>query len=127
MVDIQTISVVIAAASVVVGVVTFILNSRKEVQQKQDQMILQRFQGYSTEYTRAWADVRNVVDWENGEEFQQKYSRVADPEFHSKWLYVLWTYNMAGISLATKCSDLPTPIISGLSQRAATILSGSSL
>jgi len=53
MVNIQTLSVVIAVASVVVGVVTFILNSRKEAKQREDQQIIQRFQGYGLELARS--------------------------------------------------------------------------
>jgi hypothetical protein len=99
MVDIQTLSVVIAAASVVVGVVTFIMNSRKEEKQRQEQFILQRFQGYGLEYTRSWTEVMTTLDWENVEEFIQKYDRNVNPEFSSKLVYVLGIWNLAGISL----------------------------
>jgi hypothetical protein len=95
----QTISIVIAATTVVIGVVNSILTSRREEKQRQEQLILQRFQGYGLEYTRSWTEVATTLDWKDVEEFNQKYSRNVNPEFNSKWLYVMATYNLAGISL----------------------------
>ena len=95
----QTISIVIAATTVVIGVINSIISGRREEKQRQEQMILQRFQGYGLEYTRSWNEVRNTLDWKDVGEFNQKYHRTKNLEFSSKWLYVMATYNLAGISL----------------------------
>ncbi|WP_455279326.1 DUF4760 domain-containing protein, partial [[Eubacterium] cellulosolvens] len=95
----QTISIVIAAATVVIGVVNSIISGRREEKQRQDQVILQRFQGYGLDYTRSWVEVIDTYDWKDFEEFNQKYGRKVNPEFRSKWLFIMATYNLAGISL----------------------------
>lgn len=95
----QTISIMIAAATVVIGVVNSIISNRREEKQRQEQLILQRFQGYGLEYTKAWSEVISTVDWQNVEEFQQKYSFNANPEFHSKWVYIMSIWRLAGLSL----------------------------
>jgi hypothetical protein len=96
MVDIQTLSVVIAAASVVVGVVTFIMNNRREAKQRDEQLIFQRFQGYGFDYARSNVELA-FAEFDNVEDFRKKYG--SNPEFVSRWNYVFSVYNMAGISL----------------------------
>lgn len=95
----QTISIVIAAATVVIGVINSIISNRREEKQRQEQLILQRSQGLSHEYFKAFTEVRGTLDWENVEDWNKKYSFKENPEYVSKWLYVLYTYNTAGISL----------------------------
>ena len=98
MVDIQTLSVVIAAASVVVGVITFIMNSRKEAREREDQQIIQRFQAYGLELAKSHIELRRA-NWDDIEDFTKKYGFTANPEFMSRYNYVFTVYNMAGISL----------------------------
>jgi hypothetical protein len=93
----QSISIVIAATTVVIGVVNSILSGRREEKQRQEQLILQRVQGYGLEWTKSVFDVRYALDWRDIEEFEQKYG--SNFEFTSKLLYVMSTYNLAGISL----------------------------
>ena len=71
MVDIQTISVVIAAASVVVGVVTFVMNNAKEVKLREDQMIIQRFQTYGLEHARSTIELVRA-QYDDVEDFIKK-------------------------------------------------------
>jgi len=49
----QTISIVIAAVTVVIGVVNSIISGRMEEKQRQEQLILQRYQVYGLEYMRS--------------------------------------------------------------------------
>lgn len=95
----QTISIMIAATTVVIGVVNSILTSRREEKQRQDQLLLQRFQGYDLEYTKSFNEVRTTLDWKDAEEFQQKYGYLANPEFSPKYIYIMTVYNLAEISL----------------------------
>jgi hypothetical protein len=98
MVDIQTISVVIGAASVVVAMVTFIMNSRKEAKLREDQLIIQRFQGYGLELARSHMTIRRA-DWDSFEDFIKKYGYTVNPEFMARYNYVFESYNLAGVSL----------------------------
>jgi len=70
MVDIQTISVVIAAASVVVGVVTFIMNSRQEAKRRAVEFLFQCMQR-GIEANEAWIDIMFIQDWNTVEELQE--------------------------------------------------------
>ena len=100
MLDIQTISVVIAATSVVVGVVTFIMNSRKEAKLREDQWIIQRFQTYGLEHVRAMIEVRSATDWDTLEDFHKKYGMQSNNrEWQIKFNYIFEKLNIAGIML----------------------------
>jgi len=72
MVDVQSISVVIAAASVVVGVITFILNSRQENKQRQVELLFQRMER-DLERVEAWHNVLYVQDWNSHSELRKMY------------------------------------------------------
>ena len=100
MVDIQTLSVIIAAASVVVGVVTFIMNNRKEAKLREDQLIIQRHQSHGLELARSLMECARA-DWDrdNVEDFVRKYGWATNPEFTARWNQVFESYNLAGISL----------------------------
>lgn len=93
----QTISIMIAAATVVIGVINSIISGRREENQRQEQLILQRFQGYGLEYTKAWLEVMNTRDWKTAEEFEKKYGN--NIEFNSKLVYIMGVWRLAGASL----------------------------
>ena len=95
----QTISIMIAAATVVIGVINSIISGRREEKQRQEQLILQRFQGYGLEYTRSYSEVMNTRDWKTAEEFDQKYGGIANPDFNSKLIYIMGVWRLAGVSL----------------------------
>lgn len=98
MVDIQTISIMIGAASVVVAMVAFIMNSRKEARLRQDQLIIQRFQHYGLDYARSVIELARA-EFDDVEDFNEKYGFYKNPEFTTRYNYVFETYNLAGISL----------------------------
>jgi len=99
MVDIQTLSIVIGAASVVVAMVTFIMNSRKEVKQREDQLIIQRFQSYGIEHARSLMQLMRAADWDTVEDFNKKYGWETNPEWTARFNHIFEFYNLAGISL----------------------------
>jgi len=72
----------IAAATVVIGVTNSIISNRRAEKQRQEQLILQKFQDYGLEYTSSWLEVVNTRDWKTAEEFEQKYGTKS--EFNSK-------------------------------------------
>ena len=102
MVDIQTISVVIAAASVVVGVVTFIVNSRKEARQREVEFLFQRTQSDLEAYYRAWFNVVTIMDWKNLDELNEKYQFSTHPEERSRFNCIGHFFNSIGLLLKEK-------------------------
>ena len=76
----QTISIMIAATTVIIGVINSIISSRREEKQRQEQLIFQRFQGYNLDYFRAYHHVALQTDWKTPEEYMEKYSRYGDLE-----------------------------------------------
>jgi len=95
----QTISIVIVAVTVVIGVANSIFSNGKEKKQREEQLIFQRSQGLSHEYFKAYTYVMAAFDWADAKEFRQKYDQNTNPEVNSKMVYVLYTYNLVGISL----------------------------
>jgi hypothetical protein len=69
MIDIQTLSIVIGAASVVVAMITFVMNNRKEAKMREDQLIIQRFQSYDIEHARSIMQLMRAVDWDTVEDW----------------------------------------------------------
>ncbi len=105
MVDIQTISVVIAAASVVVGVITFIINSQQEKRQRQIELLFHRTQRDQEDYYKAWGEVTFVQDWTTFEELQERYSFADNLEARARFHFLGSYYNSIGLLLKEKVVD----------------------
>jgi hypothetical protein len=82
------------------------LKAQEEAEKaRQRELIFQRFQGYSLEYTRAFADVRSYTDWEDVDDWHEKYGILSNPEAWSEYAYITSTYNLAGILLKEEVAD----------------------
>ena len=89
----------IQTLSLIVGIIYYLTIMRNNNNARQREMIIQRSQSYSLEYTRAFLEVRNMTDWEDAEEWEEKYGRTTNPEARSKWLYIMRLYTLAGLHL----------------------------
>ena len=63
---------------------------------RQRDMIIQRSQTYGLEWMRAWGEINKMTDWQDVEDFMEKY---AGTESRAKWLYIVRQYTLAGLHL----------------------------
>jgi hypothetical protein len=71
--DIQTVSIVIAAVSVVIGVINSIQSSREAKRQRQTELFMQVYDRYNqVEYRRIFQELR-LQQWNDYEDWERKY------------------------------------------------------
>jgi hypothetical protein len=76
------------------------LKAQEEAERaRQRDMIFQKVQSLSLEYTRTFADVMSYTGWKDVEEFNEKYGWRSNPEAWSKLLLIERIYNSVGILL----------------------------
>jgi len=105
MIDLDTLSIVLTGIGIIVAIIYYTLTLRNTSKARQRELILQRFQGYSFEYMEAFVDVENFTDWEDSNDFLEKYGPEKNPEAFSKYLYTMSIYNLAGVFLKEKIAD----------------------
>jgi hypothetical protein len=104
MIDIQTILSMVPAIGVIVALVYYSMTLRYTSKARQRELVFQRFQGYSLDYMKTYADALNF-DWEDVEDWEDKFGRRTNPEAWSKVFYINRIYNLAGILLKEKAAD----------------------
>jgi len=113
MVDIQTISIVIASASVVAGVVYYALQLRHQARARQDMVktrqadLLMRL--YSTwgseDLQQAATEVMNL-EFKDYNDFSKKYGKQWETPTHIAVFKVGWFFNGIGVLLHSKLADI---------------------
>lgn len=82
------------------------LKAQEEAEKaRKRELMFQRFQGYSLEYTKAYANVITYDDWEGIEDWNTKYGTRGNPEAWSEYVYITSIYNLAGILLKEEVAD----------------------
>ena len=85
----ESISIVIAATSVVIGVTMALVQLRDFNRTRQGVLRMQLYQKFaSEEFMRAWADVMWRQDWRDYQEQNEKFGASTNPEAWSKTLAV---------------------------------------
>jgi hypothetical protein len=105
MVSIESILDVVPALGVIVALIYYSLTLRNTSRARQRELIFQRLQGYSIEFTKAFADIASYTDWEDAEDFTRKYGMQVNPEAWAKYVYILRAYNFAGILLKERVAE----------------------
>jgi hypothetical protein len=105
MVSIESLLNIIPAVGVIIALVYYSMTLRYTTKARQRELIFLRSQGYSIEYSKAYADVYNMVDWVDAEDWQRKYGIKTNPEAFAKQLYIRQVFNMAGLLLQEKEAD----------------------
>jgi hypothetical protein len=78
MVDIQTVSIVIASASVVAGVIYYAFQLRHQAKQRQTDMVMKLYATFgSTEYQKAYQTMMNL-EFEDYSDYRKRYAENAE-------------------------------------------------
>jgi hypothetical protein len=96
---IETIALVLTGLSITASILyyTTVLGNAEKARQRE--LIYQKYQNISVDYSRAYNDVILMSDWNDYEEFDKKYGRNNNPDAAAKWMYITRVYNLAGIYL----------------------------
>ncbi|MHA2163895.1 MAG: DUF4760 domain-containing protein [Candidatus Thorarchaeota archaeon] len=105
MVDLQTLSVILAALSIVIASTYYISTLRNTRQTRQAQLFMQIYQNFtSTEFNRTQLELMKY-EWENYEDFERKYGSDNNVDSYAKRnSHLLW-YNGVGLLLQKKLID----------------------
>ena len=97
---------VIRTVGILVGVVYYITimrNSQRAQQEsekaRRNEVVFQKLQNITLEYARTFNEVMIMKDWNDAEEWEEKYGRDNNVEAYSKWNYVIRHYQLAGLLL----------------------------
>jgi hypothetical protein len=81
LVDVQTISIVIAATSVVIGVINSIMSNRRAEKQRQMQLFTDIYSHFLHEdFTKNWDHLMYVSKWDNFQEMMEQATSQTDRE-----------------------------------------------
>lgn len=107
MTDVQTLSVVIAAASVVVAAATLTQQSRETKRIRQDELFMPIYSRYQEkDFNKHWIDIMFKWEFEDYDDYMKKYGFIVNPEAHSSYLTVAEYFNCIGFLLKRKRLDL---------------------
>ena len=101
---------ILQTAGILVGIVYYItimrnaqrtreltLKAQEETEKaRQRDMIIQRSQTYGMDYMRAWYEASNMTDWDDVEDFNEKYR---GSESRIKWMYLMRQFTLARLHL----------------------------
>jgi hypothetical protein len=96
---VQTIALIVGIAYYI----TIMRNSQKAQQEsekaRRNELVFQKLQNISLEYARTFNEVMTMKDWNDVEEWEEKYGQGNNVEAFSKWNYVIRHYQLAGLLL----------------------------
>lgn len=106
MVDLQTVSIVIAASSVVVGVIVSLFSIRNVGRSRQASLFSAfQNQAYDKEFIKDMTRINEVWSWDSAEDFFAKYGPGADPDAFASFVTVGMYYDGMGRLLREKLID----------------------
>lgn len=119
MIDVQTISIVIAATSVVVAAISVLIETRKaekqrkiEIETRRANLFIQLYQQWcNTEFVNYWMDVRNRWEWKDYDDFRKKYMLV--PSEWTKFLSICGFFESLALMVRMELIDMKTLLSMG--------------
>lgn len=87
-IDLQSVSIVIAATSVVIGVIMSVLSLRNISRTRQASVFLDFHKQANLEFIETMAEIILEWSWTDAENFAQKYGPIANREAYSRFILV---------------------------------------
>ena len=103
----QTVSIAIAAAAVVVAAVSIIIQNRKAEKTRRTQLMMQLFGPLRDfEFLRQWVEIVLTWEWKDFDDWMKKYFQ--NPIEYPKFIYVSSFFNSLGLLLKMGLVDFET-------------------
>ena len=108
MLDIQTLSIVFAAVSVVVGVVYHSLEIRNQSKTRQTDLVMRIYSNWSDDkFMEAYTKVNRGLEFEDYNDYVKKYgSPLSGTPINRKWLIIGMYFEGIGVLLRRKLIDI---------------------
>jgi len=103
--DLQSISIMIATASVIVGVIMSVLSIRNFSRSRQASVFLDFHRQANLEFILHASEVVMEWNWKDAQEFDQKYGPRANPEAYAKFILVGSFFDSMGKLIEAKVTD----------------------
>lgn len=103
--DLQTVSIIIAATSVVIGVITSVFSLRNYGKSRRTSIFLEFHKQVTQEFLEKVFEVVGEWSWDNFEEFQAKYGPTASLEKWAQFIHVSSFFDSMGKLLEDKITD----------------------
>jgi hypothetical protein len=116
--DVQTVSVVIAAIGIFIAGINSILSSRREEKQRQTQLFMELYDRFNeTEFSKIFQDVIWVWEWRDGDydDFIQKYGPPTNTQSMASFLSIV--RYIQGISVLVQQKLIDVRIVNELLRR----------
>jgi hypothetical protein len=105
MVDIQTISIVLAALSIIIGMIIGVEQLRDLKKSRQSEIKLQFLNIFRPEFLSQICNIIWQQDYSTFQEFNEKYGPRVNPEVYISTMSTLYTLNAVGLFLREKQID----------------------
>lgn len=103
--DLQTVSVIVAAVSVVIGVIMSMLSLRNYAKSRRASIFLEFHKQATQEFLEEVFEVIGEWRWNNYEEFLAKYGPTTSPKNWAKFIHVGSFFDSMGKLLENKITD----------------------
>jgi hypothetical protein len=105
MVDIQTISIVLAASSIIIGMIIGVEQLRDLKKSRRSEIKLQFYSTFKPEFLNQIVNIIYKQEFSTLQEYVDKYGPRVDPESHASTMSLLYTLNSVGMFLREKYVD----------------------
>jgi hypothetical protein len=106
MVDIQTASVMLASASVVVGVIYYALQIRHQNRMRQTDILMRLYSDWGREDLLKACSTVLELEFEDYDDYVKKYGASGTRGVVVDWWKVAWFFNGIGVLLQSKLADI---------------------
>ncbi|NHI89790.1 MAG: hypothetical protein EAX87_09720 [Candidatus Thorarchaeota archaeon] len=103
--DLQSISIMIAAASVLIGVIMSVLSIRNFAKSRQASVFLDFHRQADLEFIQHASEVVIEWNWKDAQEFDQKYGPRTNPKAYAKFIFVGSFFDSMGKLVEAKVTN----------------------
>ena len=98
MITIEQVIYVLPILGLTASIFYYAMVLRNTQKARQIEMLMFRLKNSDSQWFKAWTSVLNI-NYENYDEWQEKYGRQSNPEAYADWIFVATIYNNIGLLL----------------------------
>ena len=102
MVDVQTVSITVASASIVIAVIYYVFELRHQTKMKDMEIGRMVAQDLNSEQGAQRYSIMMNMEWKDYDDFMEKYSSRSNPEIFSKWIAQFMAWDTLGFFIKHK-------------------------
>nr|ADQ54405.1 hypothetical protein E37-7F_22 [uncultured marine crenarchaeote E37-7F] len=103
--NIETISIILACGSIIVGVASVVDKNRREIKTREANLFMQSRPNATKEGLKSLQEVMIRQDWTTWDEYKEKYSSKVNPEAAAEVVYITGVFQTWGVLVREKLID----------------------